>query len=237
MILPKNIMIVEDEVITQRHLKDILEQNNVNMIKAFDNGTDVMEALKDHSFDMILMDINIKGSTDGIRLAKNILDNHALPIVFITAYCDNTTLDEALVLSPYGFIAKPFSEQDVLIMLQVAYKRFLVHKKTDSDRHKEHLDHHIKINEYFTYSLALSTLYYNKKPVRLNIRQNSLIKILCKNINNTVSKEALTTSIWEKEVTASSSLRNLVYSIRKIFPDLPIHSHSKMGYSIEGQYS
>lgn len=58
--LPKNIVIVEDEVITQRYLQDILSQHQVHVSGCFDNALDTLEALKRIECDMILMDINIK---------------------------------------------------------------------------------------------------------------------------------------------------------------------------------
>ncbi|SFV69696.1 two-component hybrid sensor and regulator [hydrothermal vent metagenome] len=231
--LAKNIMIVEDEVITQRYLKDILGQYDVSVIKTVDNGTDALQALKDQRFDIVLMDINIKGAMDGIQLSKNILERYVLPIVFITAYSDDRTLDEALAVSPYGFITKPFSEKDIVITLQVAYKRFLAYEKQESATSEKDSEHQIKINQHFSYSLTSSILYCDERPVKLNIRQNILIKVLCKNINNTVSKETLMVSVWQEEDVSISSLRNLVYSVRKILPGLPLTSHSKMGYSIE----
>ena len=85
MILPNHIMIVEDEAITQRYLKEILEQRDVHISGCFDNAEDAIEALKNTPCEMILMDINIKGAMDGIQLARYILRTYTLPIVFISA--------------------------------------------------------------------------------------------------------------------------------------------------------
>jgi len=121
-------MIVEDEVITQRYLKDILEQKNVGTIVCVDNAIDTLELLQADNYEMILMDINIKGNIDGISLAKEILKTYQIPIIFITAYTDEKTLDEVLELSSYGFISKPFTSKEIIIALQIAYKRFLIYK-------------------------------------------------------------------------------------------------------------
>ncbi|MBT8348995.1 MAG: DNA-binding response regulator, partial [Sulfurovum sp.] len=60
--LPQNVVIVEDEVITQRYLQDILTHSDVNVSGCFDNALDTLEALKQNiNCEMILMDINIKG--------------------------------------------------------------------------------------------------------------------------------------------------------------------------------
>jgi len=230
--LPKNIVIVEDEVITQRYLKDLFANNNVNVSGCFDNALDTLEALKNINCDMILMDINIKGSIDGIQLAKKILETYTYAVVFITAHNDDATFEELLELAPYGFIGKPFSGKEILVALKIAYKRYLIHseacKVTISDEPTD-----IHINKYYTYSQNLSVLYCDGQAIKLNKKQSQLLKILSKNINHTVGYDTLILHLWEDDSIADSTLRTLVYSVRKLLPDLPIVSHSKVGYSLQ----
>ena len=230
--LPQDIIIVEDEVITQRYLQDIVSSNSVNVSGCFDNAADTLEALKSISCDMILMDINIKGSVDGIQLARKILESYTFPIVFITAHNDDATLEELLELAPYGFISKPFSSKEVMTTLKIAYKRYLIHSEVSEVKISEEPTD-IVINKYYTYSLKSFALYYDGQSVKLNNKQNKLIEILSKNINNTVGYEMLISHLWDDDNIADSTLRTLVYSVRKLLPDLPIVSHSKVGYSLQ----
>jgi len=69
--------------------------------------------------------------------------------------------------------------------------------------------------------------------VKLNQKQSILLSILVDNINHTVSYDELVSRIWDDDKIADSALRTLVYSIRKILPDIPIVSHSKMGYMLQ----
>lgn len=230
--LPQNIVIVEDEAITQRYLQDILVNNQVNVSGCFDNASGTLEALKHINCDMILMDINIKGAMDGIQLSKRILEKYTFPIVFITAHNDDATLEELLELAPYGFISKPFSSKEVLVTLKIAYKRYLIHSEVSKVKTSdEPID--IIINEYYTYSENLSILYYDGQAVKLNKKQSQLLKILSNNINHTVEYDTLISHLWADDTVADSTLRTLVYSIRKLLPDLPIVSHSKVGYSLQ----
>ena len=222
-------MIVEDEAITQRYLKDILTEKGVKNIDCLDNAEDAMEAIRVKEYQLILMDINIKGTIDGIQLSKKILDKYVLPIVFISAYSDDETMEDVLELSPYGFITKPFGSNEVLTSLRVAYKRFLTF---EAKVMKERNDQMIQISEQYHYSINTSTLFEYGKAVKLNSKQNILMEILVKNINNTVSFDELTIQIWSDELIADSSLRTLVYSLRKLLPALPLHTQSKQGYSL-----
>jgi len=230
MILPKTIVIVEDEVITQRYLQDILSQYEITVSACFDNAKDTLEHLRDVPCDLLLMDINIKGVMDGIQLAREILRTSTLPIVFITAHNDNDTLEELLELAPYGFIGKPFSSKDVLVTLQIAYKRYLTHISSFIREEKDVSD--IVINETYRYTKQTTELYENDIRVKLNHKQRILLSILASNLNHPVPYDLLISEIWGSDRVADSALRTLVYSLRKLLPDLPIVSHSKIGYML-----
>lgn len=233
MILPKNIVIVEDEVITQRYLKDILAQYDVTISGCFDNAADTMEGLKHCTCDMLLMDINIKGATDGIQLAKKLLELYDFPIIFITAHNDDTTFQEVLELAPYGFIGKPFSSKDIVFSLQLAYQRYCSHEKSTEKENSTEISEYLTLNEHYRYSRDLRTLYHDDQPVKLNIKQSKLLEVLVHNVNSAVSYDTLSSTIWKDDIVSDSALRTLVYSMRKQLPDLPIVSHSKVGYSLE----
>jgi len=231
MIFPEQIMIVEDEAITQRYLKEILQEKGVKQIECVDNAEDAMKALKINTYQLILMDINIKGNIDGIQLARMILDKHILPIVFISAYSDDETLDDVLELSPYGFITKPFGSKEVLTSLSIAYKRFLTFEAKEK---REETVSMIYISKQYQYDRDTLTLLDHNKAVKLNTKQQMLVNILVNNMNNTISIEELEAQIWSDE-KASSSLRTLVYSLRKLLPEFPLQTYSKLGYSLNRQ--
>jgi len=234
--LPKQIMIVEDEVITQRYLKNILEQYKIDTIECYDNAKDALIHIKTKKYDMILMDINIKGPVDGIQLAREILRTHNIPIVFITAHNDNDTFQEVLDLSPYGFITKPFSGKDVEVAVQLAYRRFISYRESHDVQKEKSSPKHIIISEEYTYACTDQKLYHNNNLVKLNMKQNKLLEILSHNINNIVTYDNIILGIWGDDIISDSALRTLVYTLRKALPDLPIISHSKLGYSLSTDF-
>ncbi len=134
MLLPSKVIIVEDELMSQRHITGILESLGVEVVGCFDNASDARAAITKDSCDMILMDINIKGSEDGIQLSRSLLQQYNIPIVFISAYSDGETLEEVMDLSPYGFITKPFGAKDVEVAIGIAYSRFKIDKNKKPPR-------------------------------------------------------------------------------------------------------
>jgi DNA-binding response OmpR family regulator len=232
--LPKNIVIVEDEVITQRYLQNIFNQHDIHVTGCFSSAKETIVELQKLNCDMLLMDINIKGAMDGIQLARRLLETYTIPIIFITAHNDDETLEEILELAPYGFIGKPFSSKEVMITIQIAYKRYLTHENLTKKQEKKETDtDKVIINKQYHFSKKAGKLYAKDISVKLNQRQTILIKILIDNLNNTVGYDTLIHEIWGEDIIADSALRTLIYSLRKILPDFPIVSHSKMGYMLE----
>jgi DNA-binding response OmpR family regulator len=227
-------MIVEDELLSQRHIENILKSLDVAVAGCYDNANDARAAITQESCDMILMDINIKGPEDGIQFSRSLLQQYNIPIVFISAYSDGETLEEVMELSPYGFITKPFSAKDVEVAMGIAYKRFHV------DKNKQAIEApsvsvketDVRISSEFHFDIQTHTLYRHEDPVCLNKKQTKLIKTLVAHANQIVDYDTIIDEVWPYGVVANSSLRTLIYSIRQIVPDLPIESHSKMGYAL-----
>jgi len=235
MILPKSVLIVEDEMMAQRYLKDILANFGIGHVEAFSNAEDALEWLKVGQCDILLADINIKGAMDGIQMSKLILDKYDIPIIFITAYSDADTLNDALSISPYGYIVKPFSQSDIELQIRVGYQKYLQYKAEIDNKSNIVLENLkiIKISDTLEFSLKNNKLKKNGKEIYLPYKQNKLISVLCRNINNIVYYSQLEYELWGEENHADSALRTLVYSLRNIIPELQIVSHSKIGYSIK----
>lgn len=227
--LPKRVLIVEDEAITQRYLKEILLSHGIEEVVCFSRAKEVLEAMKKERYDVILMDINIDGSMDGIQLSRKILESYTLPILFISAYSDDETLEDVLELSPYGFITKPFGSKEVMTSLKVSYKRFLTF---EAKERREGDGAYVVISSHYGYHKKRKILFENHQPVTLNTKQTKLLALLVKHLNNTISFEALQAYVWEDEEIASSALRTLVYTLRKRFPKLPLKTYSKEGYAL-----
>jgi len=85
-----------------------------------DNSGDALRYLEIHSPDLILCDINIYGDQDGIAVAEYVRDHKSIPLIFVTALSDRSTLDRAKRALPYGYIVKPFNNRDLLTAIELA---------------------------------------------------------------------------------------------------------------------
>ena len=101
------ILIVEDEVIVAMEIEMGLVSQGYKVVgKAYNSGKAVDAALKQDP-DIILMDINIKGGSDGIQTSKDILKSVNSSIIFLSAYNDNETKERMKEIQPHYFMPKP----------------------------------------------------------------------------------------------------------------------------------
>jgi DNA-binding response OmpR family regulator len=229
-LLPKKVLIVEDELITQRYIKNSVEEMGIEVIGSIDNAPDVLQILKAKECNMILMDINIKGQKDGIILAREILRGRDIPILFISAYSDDETIEEILEFSSDGFVSKPFTSRELEIALRVSYRAFV--ERQNIKKSKYNFIEDIVIDEEYRFSFRDRELYYHNRAIKLTNNQLKLLELLLKHKDHTVSVEEIRYTIWGKDDIANSTMRTLVYSLRKLLPSLNISNHSKIGYSI-----
>ncbi len=104
----ENILIVEDEKIIALDLQRRLERFGYSVIGMASDGAEAISLARERSPDIILMDIMLAGSMDGIEAAKQIRAQLAIPVIFLTAYTDEKTLERAKEVEPFGYIIKPF---------------------------------------------------------------------------------------------------------------------------------
>ncbi len=121
-----NILVVEDESIVSKDIQLSLEKLGYNVIGTANTGEKAIEKAIELEPDLILMDIMLKGEINGIRATKRIQTKLNIPVIFVTAYADESTLERAKVTQPYGYIIKPFNEIDIKTSIEMALYK---HKK------------------------------------------------------------------------------------------------------------
>lgn len=120
----KEILIIEDEAIIAQDIKDILISNQYKVMGIIRNGDEAISYLSFHNPELILCDINIQGSKDGVEVATTIQKKKKIPFVFLTSYSDKRTLNRAKHALPYGYVVKPFTHQDLISSIEIALFKF-----------------------------------------------------------------------------------------------------------------
>jgi len=116
----KNILVVEDESIVSKDIQMSLKRLGYNICGSTATGEEAIEIAKDTAPDLILMDIMLKGKLNGVETAYIIRESMDIPIIYLTAYADDSTLNKAKITEPYGYIIKPFQEIDLHTAIEMA---------------------------------------------------------------------------------------------------------------------
>ncbi|HSB97706.1 MAG TPA: response regulator [Spongiibacteraceae bacterium] len=125
--LPTRVMVVEDERVVALNIKRRLISLGYEVPASASSGRQALEEMKAVRPDIVLMDIHIEGSMDGIETASLIPEQLHIPVIYLTAYSGDDTLERAKETKPYGYLLKPFSERELHATIQMALER----RKTD----------------------------------------------------------------------------------------------------------
>ena len=115
-----NVLVVEDESIVSKDIQHSLKKLGYNVVGASATAERAIDMAKSENPDIVLMDIMLKGDMNGIQAADEIRKTCAIPVIFLTAYADESTLSKAKITEPYGYILKPFKEIDLHTTIEMA---------------------------------------------------------------------------------------------------------------------
>jgi len=132
--LKLNVLVVEDESIVSKDIQHSLKKLGYTIIGAAVTGEKAYELATTLNPDIILMDIMLKGEMNGIETVEKIKQEISVPIIYLTAYADKSTLEKAKITEPYGYIIKPFKDVDLHTTIEMALYKFSQEKKVREER-------------------------------------------------------------------------------------------------------
>ncbi|BDZ67863.1 response regulator [Methanobacterium ferruginis] len=131
-----SIMLVEDEIIVAADVKLRLESMGYQVLGIVDNGEEAIKTAGEKKPNLVLMDIVLKGEMDGIEAAQKIRELYDIPIIYLTAYSDEKTLERAKVTEPFGYVLKPFEDREIQSAIEMALYKHKMEKKLKESEEK-----------------------------------------------------------------------------------------------------
>jgi two-component system, response regulator PdtaR len=121
----ETILVVEDEGLIALHMTEMLEKAGYRITGPAYSGEMALREFMNPPFpDLVLMDIALAGKLDGIETARQIRKQFpALPLIFVTAYSPERTVERMREFEPDGVIVKPFKDTDLLALMEKALHR------------------------------------------------------------------------------------------------------------------
>lgn len=117
------LMMVEDERIIALHLKQRLVEFDYDVCAQVASGEQALEKAEQLRPDLVLMDIHLEGKMDGIEAARAIHARFRIPVILLTAYAEEDTINRAKSSLAYGYLVKPFDSRELHATLQMALVR------------------------------------------------------------------------------------------------------------------
>lgn len=129
------ILVVEDSSIIARDIQRILRKLGYAVPSLAYSGKQALAAAEENRPDLVLMDIVLKGDMDGIETAALLRERFNIPVVYLTAYADESTLQRAKITEPFGYVLKPFQERELHVAIEMALYK---HKAEEERRQLYH---------------------------------------------------------------------------------------------------
>ena len=117
------VLIVEDERIVALDLQYQLRRLGYTVSDVASSGEEALRRTEKARPDVVLMDIRLGGTLDGVETAEILRDEFDVPVVFLTAYADDRTLQRAKASEPFGYLLKPFEERELQVAVELALYR------------------------------------------------------------------------------------------------------------------
>jgi DNA-binding LytR/AlgR family response regulator len=115
------VLIVEDKGLVAESIASVLRNHSLEVVGMCATGEEAIQIVNKSKPDLVLMDIELAGALDGISTAKIIQTDHSIPVIYLTDFTDQKTVDRAKKTLPANYIAKPFHEADLVRAIDIAF--------------------------------------------------------------------------------------------------------------------
>ncbi|WP_152057211.1 response regulator [Aliarcobacter butzleri] len=217
----EKILIVENESIVALEIKRTLEHFNFEVTDiAFDYKSAISSALSNKP-DLILVDINLGKGKDGIEVVKKIQTFYDVPIIYLTAFCEDKIINKAIKTKPVSYLIKPFKREELKSNIIIALNKISQENNI------------IKIGDEYHFSTKEDRLYFKAININLGLKEKLLLKKLLELRGQVVEFKELEELIWETNDISKSTLRTLIYRLRAKFNGKFIETIPNIGCKIE----
>ncbi len=123
------ILIVEDERIIAADIEHSLKKRGYGVVGIASSGEKALELVSLHQPDLILMDVVLKGDMNGISTVKRVRETHDIPVIWLTAHSDKSTIQQIKMTQPHGYILKPINQRELFSTVEIALYRHQMDRK------------------------------------------------------------------------------------------------------------
>jgi len=220
------LLIVDNNFVATKAIEVYFENLGYDILGVTTSHKETMQFLQTNIVDMLLMEIDINGSVDGIQSCDIIYYKYKIPSIFVTSHYSEDVLSMIESSYAYGYLLKPFQYGELRMMVH------LILSKLKKDNITKNISKVYLQNE-FSFCMQKSILYSRNIEVNLTRQERKFVFILTKYKNSNLSYEFIFEYVWENQSFCINKLRGAVFRIKKKFPYLMISNNQDIGYKIE----
>ncbi|MCK9491514.1 MAG: response regulator transcription factor [Sulfurimonas sp.] len=214
------ILLLEDELMLNESICEYLESDG-HKVESFVDGTDAFSAIKQSSYDLLILDINVPG-IDGLSFLEEL---HHLKIyvsvIYISALVDIEDISRAYNLGCHDYLKKPFHLKELALRINRV--------KLERERPRVHL----RISKNYSYDQEHSLLLFNDEPQILTKKQSQMIDLLARNRGMVVDFEQFQTYVWSEQLVDNATIRAEINRLKKNLKEDFVINVRGMGYMID----
>lgn len=214
------VLLLEDEFILRDSIMEFLDDVGCE-VDGYGDGDSAFEAVFDHHYDMLLLDVNVPGM-NGFELLENLRrEEKKIPAIFLTSMTQIHDLERGYELGCCDYIRKPFDLTELKLRMDQAYRSYYF-------RSDERLD----LGDDLTYDTSRQMLYRNSEPVILSKTESEILSLLLRHRNQVVPITTFQDEIWGEYVDPTN-VRVQINNLRKKLPKALIKNRRGVGYILE----
>lgn len=218
-----NVLIIEDEGIVGIHIKRTIVSMGHNVLIVVKNAVDALKIAEKNKIDLVISDIDIEGDIDGIECSRILQSKYNTPVIFLTAYRDIDTLEKASSVEFVGYLVKPFREDELETMVNLAILKYGLLNNKERDI----------ICDNYSYCYKTDELLFKNEIITLTKKEKMLLQTLLRARGSVVLYSTLDSNVWNDQVVGESSRRQLVHRFKQKAPDFPIVLIKGIGYKLD----
>lgn len=123
------ILVVEDESIVANDIRAILEEKGYTVIGMASTGEQALQLFHEKTPDLLLVDIVLQGEMDGVDFAEKVKESRYIPIIYLTAFSDESSLERMKKTIPYAYLQKPFHPNELYMTIETVWFKYQMEQK------------------------------------------------------------------------------------------------------------